>query len=120
MFGAARRGYGLLGKSKKQPKTGFAIHTRTKGKFKKIAFAQTKEQAFKIAKKRTTESLRASFKVTEIGTGKAVTGFKTNGIFTASKKEKGVFIEKKKFRLSTRGEVGEIKLFKSLKLKKVV
>jgi len=96
-------------KSRKQ--TGrFITSVRRFGKFKPIAVSPTGRRAFEIGRKRVGGTLAASFKITGPGFRERLpTGFRR------SKKERGVFIEKRGLRLSTRPERVEIKTYKRRK-----
>lgn len=86
-----------------------------------IGKAKTKQEAFKIGKHRVEHTARASFKVRELGSTQVVRGYQ--GMFSKlkfreSKKEPGVFIQRRKFRISTAGEKKDIP-YKGLQVQKV-
>ena len=70
--------------------------------------------AYQKGKSVVAKTLAASFKIT----GKDLRLPKSSGIYR-SKKEPGVFIEKRKFRLSKRGEKKEIKSYRRKPVKPV-
>ena len=90
----------------KQPRQKFTVYGRRFGTFKQIGQAKTSYQAFDIGKRWASATLGASFKVKGIGSLP-----KTPKGFRRSKKEKGVFVEKRKYRLSKAPEISEIGLY---------
>jgi len=96
--------------SKKQTQAGkFTVLVRRYGKFKPIGIYKTPTAAFRAGRRVAAGTLAASFKVTGSKLPKVPKGF------YQSKKEKGVFIEKRGFRLSKIGEKKEIQLAKKRK-----
>jgi hypothetical protein len=90
-------------------KGGFEVFVRREGKFKKIGESQNMLSAFQIGVSKVESTAAASFKVIFKGSNEPV----INGLvpaqkFTASKKESGVFIQKRSFRISSPGEKTEI------------
>jgi hypothetical protein len=96
----------VMFKIKSQPssvKNLYSVQVRRFGKFKTIGVGDL-GKVFDVGRKRVTNTLGATFKVT--GNGKLPTtpqGFYRKG---------NLFIEKRKFRLSTSGEVKEIQTYK--------
>lgn len=97
---------------KKQPK--FKVLIRRRGKFRPIGTGLTLKEAYGLGRETTAKTLVASFKIE--GIGKAPTIIPKG--FRASKKERGVVIEKKKFRLSKAPEIKEIQIAKRRKKKR--
>jgi len=102
-------------KPKQKIKTGgFLVSIRRFGKFKPIGRVRSQRKAFEIGRKRVSQSLGASFKIEGAGTK-----FKTpKGFYSKTEKGGRVFIEKPKYRLSTKSELGEIQTFKRRSPKK--
>ena len=112
------RGFKPLGlgkKSKIEPKTvTYTVSIRRFGKFKPIGRVRSQRKAFEIGRKRVSQSLGASFKIEGAGTK-----FKTpKGFYSKTEKGGRLFIEKPKYRLSTKSELGEIQTFKRRSPKK--
>jgi hypothetical protein len=105
----------LKGKAPSRKPTGlFGVQVRRYGEFRPIGQAQSIRQAISIGRERVGKTLGATFKI--IPSGRITTGVRTPKGF---KQKKGlVFIEQPKLRLSTRGEVGEIKIAKRRKRKR--
>ena len=97
----------------KKKRSIFTLLVRRRGKFAPVGTYKTYGEAFGRGKTAVDVSAAASFKVVD-KQDKVVYG---NSIFDRlvrpSKREKGVFIERNKFRISTGGEKGEI-TFKGL------
>jgi len=94
---------------------GTTVSLRRYGKFKTIASGISTGRAISIGSQRASSTLGATFKITGFGKGKIRTpkGFKRK----KDKKEGLLFIEKRKFRLSKRGEKVEIQEAKRKKKK---
>ena len=87
----------------------FSVQVRRGGKFRTVGRGLTARQAFTLGRARVERTLAATFKIEGNGVRyKTPKGFRKK----VSKKEGTVFIEKRRRRLSTRGEVGEIQLAK--------
>ena len=98
-FGA---GKGKIGSGK------YVVLVRRQGVFKPVAFATTKEQAFRIGQTKVQNTAAASFKIKTIS-GKNNTARNLLPVsFYESKKEPGTFIQKRGFRISSAGEKREI------------
>lgn len=94
-----------------EPKGLFSVKARRRGVFKEIAKAESIEEAFAKGSYFVDVTSSASFKIDPLGFefdvgGKAKTLLPS--IFRESKREAGVFIEKRKYRISTPGEKAEI------------
>jgi len=85
----------------------YVVSVRRFGKFRPIGIFRSEKKAFAIGKGRVAGTLGASFKVE----GLKISSKLPKG-FYRSKKEKGVLIEKRKFRLSKKGEKLEIQKFR--------
>lgn len=110
---------GILKKVKEKRKGGLLdLQLRRFGRWFTLKRGLTKEQALKLGKRRTLSSLAASFRLTK--EGKPLDIDEGLGrMFRPSKRgEKGVFIEKRKFRLDVPSEVKEILSYKRRKKKK--
>ena len=79
---------------------------RRRGKFKAVAQAGSPEQAFSIGKRFALTTAAASFKVSH--EGKIISPRLFSKKFRTSKKEPGVVIQKRRFRIGTPGEKKEI------------
>lgn len=91
----------------KEPKEKFGRFTvlvRRKGKFQPIAVVSTPEKAFAIGRRKVQQTAAASFKILPTPQRKSI----PKQIFYESKREPGVFIQKRKFRISSFGEKREI------------
>lgn len=99
-----------LGLSLKSGKVGggkrFAVFVRRRGKFEFQGRYKSLSKALNVGKSKVEKSLAASFKITD-RSGVKVGGFNL-GRFRSSKKEKDVFVERRRFRLSTQSEVSQI------------
>jgi hypothetical protein len=97
---------------KKKKKGEFAVQVRSKGVFKTIAVKETPEEAFVFGKTRVQQTASASLRVKSINTPESVTSvgkrILPSKTFYESKKEPGVFIQKRGARISTSGEKREI------------
>lgn len=104
---------------------GFGVLIKRKGKFVRVGPALVKEEALDLGAKLTATSLAAQFKVVPVKEKPVRSGVsgsfsRLRSTFRSFKVVKGrkvrlpegQFIEKRKFRLSTRGEVSEIKAAK--------
>lgn len=97
---------------KKKRKQEFEVQVREKGIFKTIARTESPERAFRLGKFRLEQTASASLRVKPVGSGEKVTGI-GKGILPRSKfrlstKEPDVFIQRRRFRISTPGEKREI------------
>lgn len=99
----------------------FRVEVRKKGVFKTIAVTETPEEAFRIGKVNVEQTASASLRVKPVNTGEKVTGigksFLPESKFRLSQKEPDVFIQKRKFRISSPGEKKEI-TFKGIFMQK--
>lgn len=95
----------------------YKVQVRQKGLFKDFAITTTPEEAFRVGAKKVIGDSSASFKVLPIGGGESVSsigrGILPKNIFYESKREPGVFIERRQFRIDKPGEKREI-TFKAL------
>lgn len=91
----------------KKEKDLFTTSIRRKGKFKSIGTSTSKETAARLGISAVKESAAASFKVTSQREG-IIKNIITNREFTSSKREPGVFIQKRSYRISSPGEKQEI------------
>lgn len=90
-------------KSALKPKKAFGVQVRRFGKFRSVGRFSDIKLAFNTGKAITSKTLAASFKVTGLGNlPKLPSGFRK------STRERGVFIEKRKYRLSRKLEKQEI------------
>lgn len=88
----------------------YDVQVRTKGTFKTIARATSLKQAVILGRRRVESTAAASFRIRGADTVKqskigSILGSKK---FRESKKEAGVFIQRRSFRISSAGEKGEI------------
>lgn len=89
----------------------FAVFGRRFGQFKLVGIGKTEGQAFNIGKNFAKNTLGATFKVpTAKNQPRSIFGFKTK-----QTKQGTLFIQKPKYRLSTRSEVKEINMFRRMK-----
>lgn len=110
-------GFGLKGKSTVSTPKQFAVQVRRGGVFKTIGIRQSLSKAFSLGRGRVDKTLAATFRI------RAARGISGGGISTGRKlrRKKGkplTFIEKRKFRLDTLGEIGEIGKAKRRKKKR--
>lgn len=98
----------------------FKVQVREKGVFKDFKIATDLGSAFAIGKQRVLSDETASFRIRPLGSSENVLGFgrSLGPMFRESKKEPGVFIEKRQFRIDTPGEKRKI-TFKGLQILKV-
>jgi hypothetical protein len=100
----------------KKKKAGiFALEVRRKGQFKTEGIFETEQQALTAGVIKTRYSAAASFRVKGSTIGKSVV---PNKQYYSSKKEAGVFIQKRTYRISTPGEKREI-TFKGIAINKM-
>jgi hypothetical protein len=92
----------------KQPRGGFSVSLRRFGEFRSLGTGLTKSQAISRGVKGASTTLGASIKIEGPTKITQLPGFRK------SKKEKNVFIEPRKKRLSTKGEIKEIQKAKIL------
>jgi hypothetical protein len=92
----------------------FNVEVRKKGVFKKIATVSSPTEAFSIGQKNVMTTASASFRVTS-STGTVRNPAVPSNIFYQSKKESGVFIQRREKRISTAGEKREI-TFKGIQM----
>ena len=105
-------------KIKKKRKT-FKAKVRRRGKFDLIGEFETPKAAFLAGKKKVLSSAAASFKVESGGRAIKIPNFDRK--FYPSKRERGVIIQKRQFRIGSMGEKKEItyKGLASIKIKKL-
>ena len=101
-------------KQKKEPKVSedlFGVEIRRRGKFRSIGKKLSLKQALAAGRERVATTLGATFRITGKGVDRLATpkGFR---------RKNGLFIEQRKFRLSTGREVGEIQIAKKIKKKR--
>ncbi len=102
----------LFGEPRRRiPRAKYVVSVRRFGKFRPIGKLPSLSKAFSFGRERVSKTLAASFKVT----GYPLKRERLPKGFRLSKKERGVFIEKRKFRLSKLPEVKEIQLYKRKK-----
>jgi len=96
----------------KEPKQAYDVFVRTEGTFKRIATTDTLGRAFNAGRIRVVNTAAASFKVRAVGKPESSTlrgrKYVPQQSFYESKKEPGVFIQKRSFRIGTAGEKREI------------
>lgn len=112
----------ILPKYEEPEKKGkYKVQVRQKGVFKDLAITETPEQAFKIGAQKVLGDSTASLRVSPIGSTESVSqvgrSILPKKLFRESKKEPGVFIERRQFRLDAPGEKKEITLKGLLTLK---
>jgi hypothetical protein len=96
----------------KQKKSEYAVQVREKGMFKTIKVTETPEEAFAFGKTRVQQTASASLRVKPVDQTESVLGVgrrllpKTS--FYESKKESGVFIQRREKRIGSVGEKREI------------
>lgn len=86
----------------------FSAQVRVKGKWLTIGKGLTKKNAINIASSFVITRSSASFKI--LKGGKAVTNLNLGNVFRKSKREEGVFVEKRKYRINFGQEVQEISM----------
>jgi len=103
----------------KQRRKLFATKVRRRGKFDIIGKFASKEKAFMAGKRNLLGTAAASFKVEQEGRPVLFKPFDRR--FYTSKREKGVIIQKREFRISSSGEKKEItkKGLATIRLKKI-
>ncbi len=85
----------------------FTVEVRKKGVFQSIGIRSTEEEALNLAESRVKTTASASFRILEQGS--PITELEAEEkIFYPSKKERGVFIQRREKRISTPGEKQEI------------
>ena len=104
------------GKGRKPSKGLFTVSVRRFGKFKPIAKGVSLTTATSLGKERVAGTLAATFKLTPQSKGVSFKGLGTPAGFRIGKG--GVFIEKRKHRLSRKGEKKEIQRAKKRKKRK--
>jgi len=92
---------------KKKPK--YQAEVRRYGIFQPVSKPTSLSEAVSKGVGNVRRSLGASFRVREVGGKGGLVMLKSSPEFRVSQKEKGVVIQKRKYRLSSRGEKGEIK-----------
>lgn len=99
----------------------YKVQVRQKGIFKDLALTETPEQAFRIGAQKVLGDSTASLRVRPIGSTESVAqvgrSILPKKLFRESKKEPGVFIERRKFRLDAPKEKREITVKGLLALK---
>ena len=93
---------------KKKKKGIFEVLVRRKGEFRTVGVVKTPQKAVSLGARVTANTLGATFKVKGPGKFRTPTGFR--------KKSAGVFVEPRNKRLSTGGEIREIKKARRIKL----
>lgn len=101
----------------KRPKK-FQVQVREKGVFKDFKIAPDLKSAVEIGKQRVISDETASFRIRAGDRNVTGIGFNLGPMFRESKRERGVFVEKRQFRIDTPGEKKKI-TFKGLQLLKV-
>lgn len=105
----------------KKREQSFKVQVREKGIFKTIAVTETPQEAFRIGKTKIEHTALASLRVKPVGSSEKVTGVGKSILpqqkFRLSTKEPDVFIQKRRFRISTPGEKKEIP-YKGLQVQK--
>lgn len=90
----------------------FEVSVRRQGTFKRVATTDTLKDAFKVGRLKVENTAAASFKVNPIGNPESVSTparrFLSPKEFYESKKEAGVFIQRREKRIKTAGEKREI------------
>ena len=94
-------------KRKKKKSSSFLIQVRSKGTFKTVGKAASASEAFKKGKFFTGSTSAASFRI-KTKEGRTVLRPLTDNRYRTSKKEKGVYIQKRSFRISSAGEKRDI------------
>jgi len=92
-------------------KEGYRVLVRSKGVFKKISTAPTIKEAFIKGMDKVSNTASASFKIESVNNEKITypsKQFLPHSRFYSSKREPGVFIQKRSFRISSAGEKREI------------
>lgn len=97
---------------KRERREQYRVEVRRKGVFKTIAVTDTPQAAFRIGKQKVEQTAAASLRVSPVGHHEKVTGV-GKGIlpmtkFRQSTKEPDVFIQKRRFRISSPGEKRDI------------
>ena len=99
----------------------YEVQVREKGVFKTIGFKTTPQEAFKFAQKKVQDTASASLRIKNIGStekiGNLGKSILPRNAFYESKKEPGVFIQRREKRISSYGEKREI-TFKGLMINK--
>jgi len=98
------------GVRKKKKRGLFLVEERRRGKFKPIFKTPSLKKAFEVGRGRVARTLAATFRIKTADKLKTPRGF--------TQKKGGIFIEKRKFRLSKRGEKLEIQKARKAKKKK--
>lgn len=99
---------------KTQPSQQFRVLERRFGKFRPVGLASTIKQAQSLGIKAVSEDLGATFKIEQVRGRKVKLPIKIPGFRTKETSTGIEFIEPRRRRLSTRGEVREIQSFKAL------
>lgn len=93
---------------KNKKKSSFGILVRRQGEFSQIGVSQSLKGAFAKGASKVGSSAAASFKIVDLRTGKAVNAPSIGKDFYQSKREAGVFIERRERRIKSRGELQDI------------
>jgi hypothetical protein len=99
--------------SNKQNKKSYSVQVRKKGVFTEIGKTETAEKGFIMGKANVLNTARASLKVVPISEpnenlNPIAQRILNNRVFAPSKREPGVFIQKRGFRISSPGEKRDI------------
>jgi len=102
----------FLPSNKKQKQMSFDIFdvfVKSKGKFKKVGTKSSGFDAFNLGASIVDKTASASFKISQRGKPNNFNiNFGLNSMFRTSKSDKNVFVEKRKYRLNTKGEKNQI------------
>ena len=94
----------------------FFAEVRRRGQFIRIGKPTELKTAFKLGRESVGKTLAASFRIREAKTGKVVPIFPVGKELRTAKKEAGVIVQRRGFRLASYGERGEIKQAKFLSM----
>lgn len=86
----------------------FAVQVRRRGRFETVGSFSDKLEAFDTGKRFAQNSAVASFRLLDLARGEVVSSDVYSSDFAPSKREKGVYVQKNKFRISSVGEKSEI------------
>jgi len=108
--------FGFNPKPSKKKRRGYKVQVRRKGIFGDIGgIFGTQEQAEQFAFSTTRGSLGASQRIIDVDTGSPITASLVPRDFYKSKKEAGVLIQRRGFKLGSMGERTEIGQFNKLR-----
>ena len=93
---------------KKNQSNKYQVQVREKGIFRTVKVTSSPKEAFIFGKQKVEQSASASFRVKAAGSSENIRASLPGASFYESKKEPGLFIQRREKRISTAGEKREI------------